>query len=262
MERVTSAHPVTSRIVSSAVVHSTPPPTGASHATGGPLSGGAPGPSTPGSGPARADRSQDAGAASGGVQHGPPEQRVFPVAQSGLPTGPHGTLRRSPASAHQRGSRWPSHRSRARTGRPVPSVWIFRRRPGGAGRLRYGPWRRPERVRRSSAGRTRRRVRGRLWSWSSSLSSPRSESGSRLLSSKAIDSSPTGASVPVSSFSVVTDRVRVSGPATHEAPVPSREVFEVSTHRHRSLIGSLSCRTRPAPRAGRVGHDAHRHPWG
>lgn len=31
--------------------------------------------------------------------------------------------------------------------------------------------------------------------------------------------------------------------ATHEAPVPLREVFEVSTHRHRSLAGSPSCRT-------------------
>lgn len=34
--------------------------------------------------------------------------------------------------------------------------------------------------------------------------------------------------------------------ATHEAPAPLREMFEVSTHQRRSLVGSLSCRTRPA----------------
>ncbi|MEU2420486.1 N-terminal phage integrase SAM-like domain-containing protein [Streptomyces sp. NPDC007851] len=39
-----------------------------------------------------------------------------------------------------------------------------------------------------------------------------------------------------------------------------REVFEVSTHRHRSPVGSPSCRTRPAARSGRVGIHAHRHP--
>ncbi|MFE7427550.1 phosphoglycerate mutase family protein [Streptomyces sp. NPDC057545] len=50
--------------------------------------------------------------------------------------------------------------------------------------------------------------------------------------------------------------------ATHEAPVPLREMFEVSTHQHRCLVGSLSCRTRPASCAGRVGRDAHRHPRG
>ncbi len=52
----------------------------------------------------------------------------------------------------------------------------------------------------------------------------------------------------MSSFRVATDRVTVAGRATHEAPVPLREVFEVSTHRLRSLVGSLSCRTRPASR--------------
>ncbi|MFI9490970.1 hypothetical protein ACIG8K_05310 [Streptomyces halstedii] len=31
--------------------------------------------------------------------------------------------------------------------------------------------------------------------------------------------------------------------ATHEAPAPLREVFEVSTHQRRCLVGSLSCRT-------------------
>jgi hypothetical protein len=50
--------------------------------------------------------------------------------------------------------------------------------------------------------------------------------------------------------------------ATHEAPVPLSEVFEVSTHRRRSLVGSLSCRARPAACPGRAGHDAHRHPRG
>ncbi|WP_236241091.1 hypothetical protein [Streptomyces sp. CC228A] len=50
--------------------------------------------------------------------------------------------------------------------------------------------------------------------------------------------------------------------ATHKAPVPSGEVFEVSTHRHRSLVGSPSCRTRPPACPGRVGHHAHRHPRG
>ncbi|WP_370666114.1 helix-turn-helix domain-containing protein [Streptomyces sp. IBSBF 2507] len=50
--------------------------------------------------------------------------------------------------------------------------------------------------------------------------------------------------------------------ATHEAPMPLREVFDVSTHQRRCLVGSLSCRTRPAACAGRVGHHAHRHPRG
>lgn len=43
------------------------------------------------------------------------------------------------------------------------------------------------------------------------------------------------------------------GTATHRAPVPWREVFEVSTHRHRGPVGSPSCRTRPASCPGRVG---------
>ncbi|GGS09432.1 MULTISPECIES: zeta toxin family protein [Streptomyces] len=51
-----------------------------------------------------------------------------------------------------------------------------------------------------------------------------------------------------------------SVPATDRAPAPLDEVFEVSTCRSRSPVGSLSCRTRPASCAGRVGHDAHRHP--
>ncbi|MET7694091.1 hypothetical protein ABZT06_40020 [Streptomyces sp. NPDC005483] len=44
-------------------------------------------------------------------------------------------------------------------------------------------------------------------------------------------------------FSVATERVTVSMPATHEAPVPLGEVFEVSTHRRRSRVGSVFCRT-------------------
>lgn len=35
---------------------------------------------------------------------------------------------------------------------------------------------------------------------------------------------------------------------------------DVSTHQRRSLVGSLSCRTRPPARLGRVGNHAHRHP--
>ncbi|WP_229866323.1 IS110 family transposase [Streptomyces spinoverrucosus] len=66
----------------------------------------------------------------------------------------------------------------------------------------------------------------------------------------------------LSSFRVATDRVTGSMPATHEAPVPLGEVFEVSTHGHRSRVGSVFCRTRPASRPGRVGHHAHRHPRG
>ncbi|MEW2423919.1 hypothetical protein AB0911_25570 [Streptomyces nigra] len=66
--------------------------------------------------------------------------------------------------------------------------------------------------------------------------------------------------LPLSSFSVATDRVTGWLPATHEAPVPLEEVFYVSTHRRGSLVGCLSCRTRPASRLGRVGHHAHRHP--
>ncbi|WP_159032923.1 transposase [Streptomyces fodineus] len=64
----------------------------------------------------------------------------------------------------------------------------------------------------------------------------------------------------VSSFSVATDRVTGRCPTTHEAPVPLREVFDVSTHQRRSLVGSLYCRTRPAARPRRVGNHAHRHP--
>ncbi|MGK3945216.1 transposase [Streptomyces caeruleatus] len=40
--------------------------------------------------------------------------------------------------------------------------------------------------------------------------------------------------------------------ATDRAPVPLREVFDVSTQQHRSPVGSVSCRTRPASRSGRV----------
>ncbi|MGC0400536.1 hypothetical protein RKD27_003180 [Streptomyces sp. SAI-126] len=64
----------------------------------------------------------------------------------------------------------------------------------------------------------------------------------------------------LSRFRVATDRMTPVVCATHEAPVPLREVFDVSTHRRRSLVGSLSCRTRPATCPGRVGHHAHRHP--
>ncbi|MEU5084581.1 MULTISPECIES: hypothetical protein [Streptomyces] len=66
----------------------------------------------------------------------------------------------------------------------------------------------------------------------------------------------------LSSFNVATDRVTGPVPATHRAPVPLEEVFYVSTHRRGSLVGCLSCRTRPASRPGRVGHHAHRHPRG
>lgn len=54
-------------------------------------------------------------------------------------------------------------------------------------------------------------------------------------------------------------RVALAVCATHEAPVPVGEVFEVSTRSNRSRVGSLWCRTRPARRPGRVGHHAHRH---
>ncbi|WP_269218712.1 nitroreductase family protein [Streptomyces sp. MC1] len=64
----------------------------------------------------------------------------------------------------------------------------------------------------------------------------------------------------MSLFSVATDRVMTLVPATDRAPVPLGEVFEVSTCRSRSPVGSLSCRTRPASCAGRVGQDACRHP--
>ncbi|WP_339151649.1 UvrD-helicase domain-containing protein [Streptomyces sp. F41] len=52
------------------------------------------------------------------------------------------------------------------------------------------------------------------------------------------------------------------GGATHEAPVPLREVFEVSTRQRRCLVDPSSCRTRPPACAGRVGNHAHRHPRG
>lgn len=64
--------------------------------------------------------------------------------------------------------------------------------------------------------------------------------------------------------SVATDGGAVggvrAGAATDRAGVALREVFDVSTQRHRSPIGALSRLTRPASRPGRVGHDAHRHP--
>lgn len=42
----------------------------------------------------------------------------------------------------------------------------------------------------------------------------------------------------------LSERLGVSEPLrTHEAPVPLREVFEVSTHRYRSRVGSVFCRT-------------------
>jgi hypothetical protein len=72
---------------------------------------------------------------------------------------------------------------------------------------------------------------------------------------------PAGADT-LSVFSVATHRVTTSPPATDKAPTPLREVFDVSTHWHRSLVGSLSCRTRPASCPGRVGNHAHRHPRG
>jgi hypothetical protein len=46
--------------------------------------------------------------------------------------------------------------------------------------------------------------------------------------------------------------------ATDRAPLPLRDVFDVSTQQHRSPVGAASCRTRPASRSGRVGHAAHR----
>jgi hypothetical protein len=64
----------------------------------------------------------------------------------------------------------------------------------------------------------------------------------------------------LSVFRVATGRMTGWPPATHEAPVPLREVFDVSTHQRRNLVGSVSCRTRPASRSGRVGDHAHRHP--
>lgn len=65
--------------------------------------------------------------------------------------------------------------------------------------------------------------------------------------------------MPASVADCRSDLMSVSPGATHEAPVPLREVFEVSTHRHRSRVGSAFCRTRPASRPGQVGHHAHHH---
>jgi len=62
---------------------------------------------------------------------------------------------------------------------------------------------------------------------------------------------------------VATDRVRERrgvGVRNGQGPVPLREVFDVSAQQHKSPVGSVPCRTRPALRLGRVGHDAHRHP--
>lgn len=50
----------------------------------------------------------------------------------------------------------------------------------------------------------------------------------------------------MSFFRVATDQVTAPGCATHEAPVPFREVCDFSTLRHRSLVGYLSCRALPA----------------
>ncbi|MFD5660553.1 FG-GAP repeat protein [Streptomyces hirsutus] len=45
----------------------------------------------------------------------------------------------------------------------------------------------------------------------------------------------------LSVLGVATDRVTRPVPATHEAPVPLREMLDLSTHQHKSLVGSLSC---------------------
>ncbi|WUJ35597.1 beta family protein [Streptomyces sp. NBC_00386] len=47
----------------------------------------------------------------------------------------------------------------------------------------------------------------------------------------------------LSVFRVAIDGVTEPACATHEASVPLREVFDVSTHQHRCLVGFLSCRT-------------------
>jgi hypothetical protein len=52
----------------------------------------------------------------------------------------------------------------------------------------------------------------------------------------------------LSVFKAATDRVTAGPAATHKAPVPLSEVFDVSTHPHRSLVGSPSCHTRPPAR--------------
>lgn len=55
---------------------------------------------------------------------------------------------------------------------------------------------------------------------------------------------------------MAADRVMTLVSVTGRSPVPLDEVFEVSTCLLRSPVGSLSCRTRPASHAGRVGNDA------
>jgi hypothetical protein len=55
--------------------------------------------------------------------------------------------------------------------------------------------------------------------------------------------------MPASAADWRSDLVSLSPCATHEAPVPLREVFEVSTHRHRSRVGSAFCRLPPHRRA-------------
>ncbi len=100
----------------------------------------------------------------------------------------------------------------------------------------------------------------RCWSGRAAAAKRLTESSASLR--RMVQPNPRRRPRSLSCFRVATDRVTTSPPATDKTPVPLRDVFDVSTHWHRSLVGPLSCRTRPASYAGRVGHDAHRHPRG
>lgn len=64
------------------------------------------------------------------------------------------------------------------------------------------------------------------------------------------------------SFRVATDRVTGTVAKTPKAPVPLREVFEVSAHRHRSLVAPHPAALDLPHALIEWGHDAHRHPRG
>ncbi|MET8898318.1 peptidoglycan-binding protein [Streptomyces albogriseolus] len=162
-------------------------------------------------------------------------------------------------------SRAPAHQRRPRAGRRSRRQILPEREGPAAGRRRRSqgrgascspaaaaaaPTPRPPRVTPSPPGPPRRETARR----------PAVHNGSHGQAVTEVQHRLTAHGHTLSSFSVATDRVTGWLPATHEAPVPLEEVFYVSTHRRGSLVGRLSCRTRPASRLGRVGHHAHRHP--